>query len=453
MRHRDIVVMKLIRFRAAQLRWQPDLAFALLVLWGLFIVYGTMLPFDFSASRGQVVAKLGRLWRHPLGGGSWHDVHSNVLLFMPWGLLLGIWRAGRGTGFVPAMILGLLSGALLSGSVEFLQLFAPARATSLIDLITNTFGSCVGALFGWPWARWVWPRLSIRIRQVISVRPLAGCSLAVLALLFVAGLAPFHVSLAPSDMRAALEGARLDPFGFLFQGASPPDPWRWIGELLTWVLAGGLFALAAEESSQRGVRAIGCTIAVAGSMSLAIQASHVLIPGRAIDMTSVVIAVFGSAVGSAPVVCLPARDPRRWIPVALLIWGLAVVVASWRPARFAWPVPPYWRTERIVPFWSYFGSRSLADLADVIGQALIFIPLGAILGARSWRQSFAGTVLIGLVVGYLLEVGQVFLPDRGADISDAISAAAGAGLGWGLWRWGEWARTSSMGVARYRVRQ
>ena len=33
-------------------------------------------------------------------GGSWADVFSNVLLFMPWGFLLAIWRAGRGSSYV-----------------------------------------------------------------------------------------------------------------------------------------------------------------------------------------------------------------------------------------------------------------------------------------------------------------------------------------------------------------
>jgi VanZ family protein len=451
-RHQDTVVINQLRFRAAQWKWRPELALVLLVLWGLFIVYATMLPFDFSASRAQIVKIFARLWRRPLSGGSWDDVWSNVLLFIPWGLLLGVWRAGRGTGYVVTMILALFSGALLSGSVEIVQMFAPTRFTSFVDLVTNTFGSCVGALLGWPWAYWVWPKLSVRVRQVILWRPLAACSLAALALLLLAGLFPFRVSLRPSNMKAALEGARLNPIGFLFDGGLPAYPWKCVGELLTWMLAGGLFALAAQESNRRGGRAIGWAIAIAGSTSLAIQASHVFVPGREIDMTSVLMAILGSAAGAAAAALSPAGNPRRFIPAALLIWGLAVVVASWNPPQFAWPVPPYWRAEWIVPFWSYFDSRSLADLADVVGQALVFIPLGSLLGARSWRQTFTGAVLIGLGVGLVLEGGQAFLP-RTTDISDAVSAAAGAGLGLAMWRWGERARTSSMGAARYRVGQ
>ena len=105
----------------------------------------------------------------------------------------------------------------------------------------------------------------------------------------------------------------------------------------------------------------------------------------------------------------------------------------------------------IVPFWSYIDSRTLEDLADVLGQVMMFMPLGALLAARTWRHSFLGAILIAFVVGAILEFGQVFLPDRSTDVSDAISAAIGSGFGFALWRWGESQRTSSMGATRYRV--
>jgi hypothetical protein len=60
-------------------------------------------------------------------------------------------------------------------------------------------------------------------------------------------------------------------------------------------------------------------------------------------------------------------------------------------------------------------------------------------------------LILGLSFGLVLEIGQAFIPDRSADISDAISAGLGAVAGWALWRWGEWTRTSSIGTTRYRV--
>ena len=130
----------------------PRPAPALLLLWGLFIAYATMLPFDFSASGDRISSRVHRLWESPLrgGGGSWHDVHTNVLLFVPWGLLLAVSRAERGSSWLAILALAFTTGASLSGSVEFVQLFAPERQTSFVDLVTNTLGSVVGALIGWP---------------------------------------------------------------------------------------------------------------------------------------------------------------------------------------------------------------------------------------------------------------------------------------------------------------
>jgi glycopeptide antibiotics resistance protein len=453
-RHRKAVVLSLIRSRITQSQWRPNPVLVLLLLWGLFIVYATMLPFDFSASGALIESRLRRLWERPLrgGGGSWADVVSNVLLFVPWGLLLAVWLAGCGRRYPAVVTLALLSGALLSGTVELVQLFAPGRYISVVDLVTNTFGSTVGGLIGWALARWIWPSASVRIRQSLHSRPLLACVLAVAAGLVVAGLSPFEVSLEVSDLKAAIKAACLLPFGPLLRGpAVLLQLWSLVGELLVWVLAGGLFALAARESGRRGASAIRWSATSAGVLSLAIEALQLVVPARAFDMTSVALAVLGSVLGSVLVAGFGDRDARRWINPAISIWGLAVVLAAWAPPRFTWPVPPFWRLEMVVPFWSYFDSRSLADLADVVQEVLIFLPLGALLAARSWRQSFLGAVLTGLALGVVLEFGQVFLPSRSADVTDALSAAAGTGLGLALWRWGEWARTSSMGVARYRV--
>jgi VanZ family protein len=449
-----LVVYKLIRLRAAQLHWRPNLLMVLLLLWGLFIIYATMLPFDFSASDDLIRSRLRRLWERPLrgGGGSWADVCSNVLLFMPWGLLLAMWQAGRGSSWLWALALSLLSGACLSGTVEVVQFFAPRRQPSFVDLVTNTFGSVAGALIGWPLARWFWPVASIRIRQLLIARPVAACALAATAGLVIAGLSPTYVRMVGSVVASSLKTARLIPFGASLGGPSPAaKACLWGAELLTWTLAGGLFALAARESGRHGVGAMSWAVAPAGGLSLAIEAIQVVIPGRDVDLTSVVLALAGSALGAAPVARSAGGDARRWIMPALTIWGVAALLAAWNPPRFTWPDPPFWRPEMLVPFWSYFGSRSLDDLADVIGQAMVFVPLGVLLAACSWRQSFLAAVLIGLGFGVVLELGQVFLPDRKADVSDAISAAAGAGVGLALWRWGESVRTSSLGVTRYRV--
>jgi glycopeptide antibiotics resistance protein len=443
----------LVNLRMRLVQWRPNIALVLLITWGLFIVYATLLPFNFSASSSLIESRLHRLWERPLRGGSWLDVYGNILLFFPWGLLLAIWRTGRGAGYLAVLILSLLSGAILTVSVESTQLFSASRFPSFIDVLSNTLGSVVGGLIGWPWTRWCWPFVSVQLRRMLVTCPLRVCALVTAGGLVVAGLSPFHLSMNVPAVEASLARSRPIPFGPPMRGASRPEkPWLWASELSAWVLAGGVFALAVRESG----RSVGATLiqttAFACGLSAAVEIIQVLIPSRDVDVTSVVLALVGSALGAGAVLRSPPHNARGWIPHALLIWGVGVGLALWSPPRFAWPEPPYLRPDRVVPFWSYFDSRTLDDLADVIAQVALFMPLGALLAARSWRCSFVSAVVIGFGLGVVFEVGQVFLPERTPDISDAISAAAGAGLGLVFWRWGESVQRSSMGASRYRVR-
>jgi glycopeptide antibiotics resistance protein len=444
---------RLIGLRMRLVQWRPNVPFVLLLAWGLFIVYATLLPFNFSASSSLIESRVHRLWERPLRGGSWLDIYGNILLFLPWGLLLAIWRTGRGAGYAGVLVLSLLSGAFLTVSVEFTQLFSASRVPSFIDVLSNTFGSVVGGLIGWPWARWCWPFVSVQLRQMLVAYPLRVCACATAAVLVVAGLSPFHLSLNEPAIEASLARSRPVPFGPPIRGPSRPEkPWLWASELTAWVLAGGVFALAVRESGRSVAASLIQTVAFACGLSAAIEIIQVLIPSRDVDATSVVLALLGSALGAGAVLRSPPREARGWIPHALLIWGVGVGLALWCPPRFTWPEPPYLSPDRVVPFWSYFDSRTLEDLADVIGQVALFVPLGVLLAARSWRCSFVRAAVIGFGLGVVFEIGQVFLPDRTPDISDAISAAAGAGVGVVVWRWGESVQRSSMGASRYRVR-
>jgi glycopeptide antibiotics resistance protein len=432
-------------------KWRSDPVLVLLVLWVLFIFYGTLLPFEFSASGASLTRKLKGLWERPLRG-SWADVQANVLFFIPWGFLLALWMARRGFGFIASVAIAMCTGAILSCTVELLQLFAPSRSTSFVDLVTNSFGATVGAFLGWPWARLVWPVVSIRLRQLIGARPLLTCALLICVVMLGAGLSPFHFKPGVRDVKAALKAAQLVPFNLPPEGrVRAAKPLNWTAELLTWVLAGGLFAMAARESRQSTARRVGWSLAVAFGLSLAIEIVQLAIPDRDVDLSSVVIALMGSMTGAIIVERTGNQDPKRLIIPAISIWAVAVILALWNPPRFSWSAPSYLQSGVFIPFWSYFNSRSLADLADVISQVLIFMPLGALLAARTHRQSLVGALIVGFFFGVVLEIGQAFIPDRSADISDAISAGAGAVAGWALWRWGEWTRMSSIGTTRYRV--
>ncbi len=98
------------------------------------------------------------------------------------------------------------------------------------------------------------------------------------ATLFLSGLSPFGFKPRANDLKAAFEGQSV-PFG---RPATEPlrstKPFYWAAELLTWTLAGALFALAARESRVRGARPIGWAIGASVLLSLAIEASQLAIP-------------------------------------------------------------------------------------------------------------------------------------------------------------------------------
>ncbi len=78
---------------------------------------------------------------------TWFDVISNLLAYVPLGILLTlrfrpVWRGGR------ILILAILAGALLSLVLETLQNFLPTRVPSRLDLLINTLGALLGAGVG-----------------------------------------------------------------------------------------------------------------------------------------------------------------------------------------------------------------------------------------------------------------------------------------------------------------
>ena len=123
----------------------------LLVAWCCFIVYGSFVPFHFSANPDFVRSRLAQLELFPYQEGTRNfsvlDLVSNVLLFIPLGFLLsgsGVWRTGRSW----ALRIGVSAvlALLFSTSIELGQLFSPGRTASGIDIEANVTGALLGAI-------------------------------------------------------------------------------------------------------------------------------------------------------------------------------------------------------------------------------------------------------------------------------------------------------------------
>lgn len=135
-------------FPAARLRTLLAIGYA------LFIVYASLSPFSGWREQGIVFVDVLQL---PLNSPyTLFDVVLNFLSYIPFGLLVGLTLRARHSAIITALWAVLL-GILLSASMEYLQMYLPLRASSNLDLLTNSVGMVFGAVLAvsiTSWTSW-----------------------------------------------------------------------------------------------------------------------------------------------------------------------------------------------------------------------------------------------------------------------------------------------------------
>ena len=112
-------------------------------VWLVCTGVATLEPFDFAApspGHGQEFTGFSaRSHQH-------HPVHFalNLLMFVPFGVLVHHGRQRRGANLFPIVITVGTAALLISFGVEWLQRFLPGRESSLVDITANTAGALVG---------------------------------------------------------------------------------------------------------------------------------------------------------------------------------------------------------------------------------------------------------------------------------------------------------------------
>jgi len=125
----------------------------LAVGYALFIVYVSLSPFSGWREQGLDFADVLSI---PLSlAFTQFDAVVNVLAYIPFGLLVGLALRSR-LSIAASVIMGLACGVALSVGMEYLQMYLPSRASSNVDVLTNSIGQLVGVLLAvritaWPW--------------------------------------------------------------------------------------------------------------------------------------------------------------------------------------------------------------------------------------------------------------------------------------------------------------
>ncbi|HSW07788.1 VanZ family protein [Aquabacterium sp.] len=124
---------------------QRSAAVPLAVLWLALVVYASLFPFDnWRWPPGAGLADLMRL-RWPRWWDRF-DVMSNLLGYLPLGLLVGLGALRGGQHWALATGRAVLAGAGVSYLLEVTQQLLPQRVPSLMDWVLNTGGATLGAV-------------------------------------------------------------------------------------------------------------------------------------------------------------------------------------------------------------------------------------------------------------------------------------------------------------------
>lgn len=432
---------------------ERDLHRRLFYLYLAFVVYGSLVPLRFvPRPLDEAVAAFRAVPFLQLGIDSRADWVANLLLFIPLTFLAAQWllaeksplaRAGAG-------ILLALAAIALAAGIEFLQLFFPQRTVSQNDIYAESLGGMLGlaaqALFGRGLRAWLlglWHRES---RQEATLRLLH----AYLFVLFGFSVFPLDLTLSPVEIFHKWHAGRVVLIPFSGQHGSIWDTiYELATDILAWIPVGILWAQAGTRKA----------IAVAGKgllAALVIEFFQLFVYSRVSDVTDVLLGGLGAAIGS---VCarrmqkiqLSEISATTWIG-AWWLWFFAILGVFWFPFHFraaSWPAA--WEAFTRLPFTTYYFTSEFHALNELLRKLGFFLPGGLFLGlALAAGRKAVGRAWLALLPGtaVLVEAGQLFLPGKVADITDAMLETGGGFLGYTIARWLCAAAPASPGPAR-----
>ena len=124
--------------------------FAILIGVILLIVYGSLYPWTFVARPlfASPFYLLLHSWEYdPLSRRYWADIPVNIAIYIPLGMA-GFLALRRYRSRLAAIAGPVALGAILSASIEMIQLYVPGRHCSTLDLTMNILGSALGVVLG-----------------------------------------------------------------------------------------------------------------------------------------------------------------------------------------------------------------------------------------------------------------------------------------------------------------
>ncbi|HEY7424165.1 MAG TPA: VanZ family protein, partial [Gemmataceae bacterium] len=387
-----------------------------------FAVYGSLVPFHLSHLPFDKAARLFRaVLDQPIAVQSRSDWIANILLFLPLGfLLMGAGCCDRPQLGVVFILPVTLLCVVLSGIIEFTQLYFPPRVSSINDIAAESLGGTLGVLF------WLLrgQRLTGAARRMWTAFGSRGTDglllLGYFALVVAISALPFDFTVSPAEVWHKYRDGRvhLTPFASGGVGAFElANKYFWnaaffapIGMLLSH-LAGPVW-----RSGRSWPLILGLGLLVSG----AIEFMQLFVVSRFCDITDVLTGGSGVLMGWAIVLVYRGVCPSQFTST-ILRWGMlaawlgVLIFMEWQPFNFALDLSrarDRLHHVSLLPFLDYYQGNYIHGLDEFVHKILLFVPLGVLLAppVPVSRGAMLFCWSLAVAVAVVLEAGQLFLP-------------------------------------------
>ena len=428
------------------------------VFWAVAL-YGSLVPFDFAPrTLPRAVEQFRAILADKMMSDSRSDLVANVLLFVPIGFCLCAALAmDRGAGLRRFLMAPLVLVSCVASSVliEFLQLWFPARVSSMGDITAQGFGALVGLVLwlvlGQSTVQWLrtftrYQRPADKIDWLLKAYFVA---------LVIYSLWPLDFTLSPGDLVRKYEkgGIVLVPFASA----------RWDLEYALALASDvavffpvGMLAAVPLISRRRPVRPLASGLCWGAVAVLAVEGSQLFVFSRYCEAGDVLTGFAGVALGVFAMrrwrrtmrfedVGNESEAPSRR-NVALL--ATAAVYAVVLVLVFCAPFDEWTSDMQTIraryeglmrtPFATLQQGHPLNAVTQVIRKGVFFAPLGGLLAlvvsslqmpAALRRFCYAPALVAAASVALVIELLQVFLPSHVADLSDVLLCTFGSLVG------------------------
>jgi VanZ family protein len=365
----------------------------LLLLVVAFILYGSLYPFDFHFDRTAAgpLHILLHAWPARIDRFAWRDAGVNVLLYFPLGLTAFLVLTRR-LPRLPSALAAMLLGLALSASIEMLQIFDSSRTCSLLDVACNFLGTLGGIAVAL-----VFQREILAITRRHTGDPGAAGALMLASCWLAYQLYPFIPHLGRTYLRGNI--AR-----FL---AAPVSPVEVCAAAAEWFA----FALL--------VRAVTGRLKVPWLWVLMLCLPlRLLIMERTLAPAELLGAALAMLAWTYPAATSRVRGGAAVLAAAILLRELAPFTFASQPSSMSW-----------IPFAATLNGERLNATLVLLRKAFEYGALLWLLRASGLRYCPAAICVAAALM--LLETAQLYLPNRQAEVTDAVLAIILACILWG----------------------